>query len=78
MKVLRDRVRLRFGLRRWDASSECAHVSIIEVACYRLEMTLVGCTDPLGAPLELSKSEVEVSSISLVLVPALMSHSDES
>ena len=30
----------------YDESSECAHVSINEEACYRTERTLMGCTDP--------------------------------
>ena len=30
----------------YDESSECAHVSINEVACYRTERTLMGCADP--------------------------------
>ena len=34
------------GLRHYDESSECAHVSIIEVACDRTERTLMGCADP--------------------------------
>ena len=31
------------GLHRYDESSECAHVSIDEVACYRTERALMGC-----------------------------------
>ena len=43
----------------YDESSECAHVSISEVACYRTERTLMGCADPLrrgiGAPHQCSR-----------------------
>ena len=44
-------------------SSECAHVSINKVACYRTERTLVGCADcperahPISV-LELTNNEV--------------------
>ena len=38
----------------YDESSECAHVSINEVACYRTKRTLMGCADHpfkgVGAP----------------------------
>ena len=33
-------------LRHYDASSECANVSIHEVACYRTERALMGCAEP--------------------------------
>ena len=32
-----------------DDSSECAHVSINQVACYRIERTLMGCADLRGS-----------------------------
>ena len=39
----------------YEVSVECAHVSIHEVACYRTEMTLMGCT-PIS-DLELTKKQ---------------------
>ena len=47
-------------------SSDCAHVSINEVACYLTERTLMGCADPLRrgvhrppiSVLELTNNEV--------------------
>ena len=52
-------------------SSECAHVSITEVACYRTERTLVGCADRRPPPflvLELTNNEVVRGESSLAVL----------
>ena len=60
----------RYGyLRHNDESSECTTArqhSVPEVACYRIERTLMGCADPLRtiSVLELTKNEVDGGSLS--------------
>ena len=49
-------------LRHYDESLECEAArqhKVAEVACYRLERTMMGCADPPGSVLELTKNEVD-------------------